>query len=66
MREHGSSSVVEAVRPVTVRLRCSACEVAWSGPTDSDCWVCGAIGTPLNTATTGRPSLLSFEAELLV
>jgi hypothetical protein len=66
MHERGSSSVVEAARPVTVRLRCSACEVAWSGSTDSDCWVCGGIGAPLNTTTTGRASVLSFEAELLV
>jgi hypothetical protein len=66
MAARGSSSVIETARPVTVRLRCSACEVAWSGPAGSDCWVCGRSGAPLHTATTGRPALLSFEAELLM
>jgi hypothetical protein len=31
-----------------VRLRCLACEVAWTGAPDSDCWVCEQPGLALN------------------
>ncbi len=34
----------------TVRLRCMPCEVAWSGPAESTCWVCGGEGEGLRTA----------------
>jgi hypothetical protein len=30
-----------------IRLRCNACEVAWSGPPTSTCWVCDGEGAPV-------------------
>lgn len=49
-----------------VRLRCAACEVAWSGPAASSCWVCGEPGSPLNTALVvrGRGGVASFDLDL--
>lgn len=35
-------------RPPVVRLRCLACDVAWTGESGSGCWVCGEEGTALN------------------
>jgi hypothetical protein len=50
---------------VTVRLRCLPCEVAWSGPADSDCWVCGHAGTLLNTAVVvSERGLVPFDLDL--
>ncbi|HEV8296251.1 MAG TPA: hypothetical protein VGQ20_03110 [Acidimicrobiales bacterium] len=58
-----SRSYINAV----VRLRCNACEVAWSGPTTSPCWVCGTDGTPLNTLLSSRDQAVSaFDLDLLV
>jgi hypothetical protein len=55
------------LEPVTVRLRCAPCEVAWSGPADSSCWVCGEGGTPLNTALVVRDrTVVPFDFELFV
>jgi hypothetical protein len=52
--------------PVTVRLRCLSCEVAWSGPADSECWVCSDHGTPLHAAVVVRERglLAPFDFEL--
>jgi hypothetical protein len=41
---------VSSIQPL-VRLRCSPCEVAWSGTAESRCWVCGNQGEGLRTAT---------------
>ncbi|MEO8694233.1 MAG: hypothetical protein ABI658_11990 [Acidimicrobiales bacterium] len=42
------------------------CEVAWSGPQRSECWVCGQPGTALNTAIAARDRTVSaFDLELL-
>ena len=34
-----------------VRLRCTRCEVAWTGAPRSACWVCGERGMVLSVAT---------------
>jgi hypothetical protein len=52
--------------PVTLRLRCAPCEVAWSGTVESSCWVCGGDGAPLNALLGRSGALLSFDADLLV
>ncbi|MCU0275216.1 MAG: hypothetical protein MUE34_18480 [Acidimicrobiales bacterium] len=37
------------VRTVAVvRLRCHACDVAWTGALDSSCWVCEEPGVAVN------------------
>jgi hypothetical protein len=57
---------VRRVAELPVRLRCLACEVAWSGPQRSECWVCGQQGTALNTAIAARDRTVSaFDLELL-
>lgn len=67
MRERMPSSVTTATLPVMVRLRCVPCEVAWSGPAESACWVCGDAGTPINTGlVASRGGFLSFDTELVV
>ena len=54
------------VGELPVRLRCLPCEVAWSGPQRSECWVCGRQGTALNTAVAARDRTVSaFDLELL-
>lgn len=52
--------------PVTARLRCAACEVAWSGTAESTCWVCNGEGAPLNALLGRSGAPLSFETDLLV
>lgn len=53
--------------PQRVRLRCDACEVAWSGPVDSECWVCGETGETLRPVLAGREdSVSAFDLDLLV
>ena len=54
--------------PVIVRQRCIPCEVAWSGPPESSCWVCEESGTPLNSAVVVRErgGLTPFDFELFV
>jgi hypothetical protein len=48
-------------------LRCDACEVAWSGPQESDCWVCGAAGAALHPVLASREASVSaFDLDLLV
>lgn len=37
-----------------VRMRCTPCDVAWSGEAESDCWVCGEPGTGLRTLVRFR------------
>jgi hypothetical protein len=50
-----------------VRMRCDACEVAWSGPQDSDCWVCGTAGSALLPVLASREATVSaFDLDLLV
>jgi hypothetical protein len=50
-----------------VRLRCTACDVAWSGAATSPCWVCGGDGTPLSTLVTARENTVTaFDLDLLV
>jgi hypothetical protein len=50
-----------------VRLRCDPCEVAWSGPRDSSCWVCGSEGAALHPTLAGREHTVSaFDLDLLV
>jgi hypothetical protein len=57
---------VRRVGELPVRLRCMHCEVAWSGPQRSGCWVCGEPGTALNTAVAARDRTVSaFDLELL-
>ena len=57
---------VRRVGELPVRLRCLHCEVAWSGPQRSGCWVCGQPGTALNTAIAARDRTVSaFDLELL-
>lgn len=57
---------VRRVGELPVRLRCLHCEVAWSGPQRSECWVCGQPGTALNTAIAARDrSVSAFDLELL-
>ena len=57
---------VRRVGELPVRLRCLRCEVAWSGPQRSECWVCGELGTALNTAIAARDRTVSaFDLELL-
>ncbi|TML11398.1 MAG: hypothetical protein E6G39_14000 [Actinobacteria bacterium] len=57
---------VRRVGELPVRLRCLHCEVAWSGPQRSECWVCGEPGTTLNTAIAARDRTVSaFDLELL-
>jgi len=57
---------VRRVGELPVRLRCLHCEVAWSGPQLSGCWVCGQTGTALNTAIAARDRTVSaFDLELL-
>jgi len=57
-------------RPPTeprVRLRCEPCEVAWSGPRDSGCWVCGSEGAALHPGLAARENTVSaFDLDLLV
>jgi hypothetical protein len=47
-----------------IRLRCNACEVAWSGPTTSRCWVCDGEGMPvlLGLVTPERDDTFGLEA----
>jgi rRNA maturation endonuclease Nob1 len=33
---------------VVVRMRCTGCDVAWTGEPDSGCWVCGDEGVSVN------------------
>lgn len=40
-----------------VRLRCHACDVAWTGAADSSCWVCEEPGVAVN-----RPLVASAPA----
>lgn len=35
--------------PPLVRLRCETCDVAWTGASHSECWVCGQVGRGLRT-----------------
>ncbi len=44
---YGSNAVlVPRYRRVGLRMSCWPCEVAWTGPVESDCWVCGGPGVP--------------------
>jgi rRNA maturation endonuclease Nob1 len=57
---------VRRVGDIPVRLRCTQCEVAWSGPAQSTCWVCGHPGLTLNNAMAARDRTVSaFDLEFL-
>jgi hypothetical protein len=58
-----AGSVLDAIK---VRMRCAPCEVAWSGPADSRCWVCDEAGSPLHTAIAvrDRGALAPFDFDL--
>jgi hypothetical protein len=61
-REQASTALLPEPR---VRLRCIACEVAWSGAPTSVCWVCGDRGSVLSVAglvtRSGVPMGLDFD-----
>ncbi len=50
--------------PPLVRLRCTTCDVAWSGSPESPCWVCGEPGAGLRSIVRYREREINdFEFE---
>jgi len=42
----GATAILPRYKRVGLRMSCADCEVAWTGPADSDCWVCEEAGSP--------------------
>ncbi|NNE74218.1 MAG: hypothetical protein HKN26_11180 [Acidimicrobiales bacterium] len=42
-----TSPIRHLEQPPLVRLRCTECDVAWTGEAESPCWVCGDPGMGL-------------------
>ncbi len=40
------TSIQPRYRRVGMRLSCLPCEVAWTGTSETNCWVCEGLGIP--------------------